>query len=126
MNRIVNLIVSSIFMSLLIGGSVYALDIPKEPGQDKILLRYMKPQMRAFITVYDLDGDGMGDYMTQRDIGPNYAVITKHPAYYGIDFNGDGKLDKATEVFIDPERDGLNGNEMSLVEWEEAQEKVEG
>jgi len=101
------------------------LNIPAEPGQDKVLMRYMKLQLRAFIIVYDLNGDGIGDYMTQRNISSNYTTIGEHPIYYGIDLNGNGKLDKATEVFIDPQQDGLNGNEMSLVEWEEAQENVE-
>lgn len=105
--------------------SAYSFVIPAEPGQDKVLMRYMKLQMRAFIIIYDLDGDGIGDYMTQRDISSNYTTIGQYPIYYGIDLNGDGKLDKATEVFIDPQRDGLNGNEMSIVEWEEMQKNVE-
>lgn len=125
MNSIVNLIVNSVLMCLLIGGSVYAFDIPEEPGQDKVLMRYIKPQLRAFIIVYDLDGDGIGDYMTQRQIGQNYTVISQYPLYYGIDFNGNGTLDKATEVFIDNAMDGLNGNEMGIVEWEEVQKNVE-
>jgi len=106
--------------------SAGAFDIPKEPGQEKILMRYMKPQIRAFIIVYDLDGDGKGDYMTQRLIGQNYSVISKYPMYYGVDFDKDGELDKATEVFIDTAQDGLNGNEIPLVEWEKMQEAVEG
>ena len=105
--------------------TAYSFNIPAEPGQDKVLMRYIKPQLRAFIIIYDLDGDGIGDYMTQRDIGQNYAMIGQYPIYYGIDLNGDGKLDETTEVFIDPQRDGLNGNEMSLVEWEEMQKNVE-
>lgn len=125
MNRIVKLIVGSILMSILITTSVHAFDIPAEPGQEKILMRYMKPQMRAFIIVYDLDGDGKGDYMTQRQVGQNYTMISQYPIYYGIDLDGDGQLDKETEVFIDPQQDGLNGNEMGLAEWEEAQETLE-
>jgi len=128
MNRIVKLIVKlGLLVPILLmalGSSAVAFDIPEEPGQEMILHRYMKPQNRAFIIVYDLDGDGKGDYMTQRNIGQNYTIIGKHPIYYGVDLNGDGKLDKATEVFIDTAQDGLNGNEMSLVEWEEAQKNV--
>ena len=127
MNVIVKLIViiSMFCLPLVAIVPLMAFDIPPEPGQDKVLMRYIKPQLCAFIIIYDLNGDGIGDYMTQRDISSNYTTIGEYPIYYGIDLNANSKLDKATEVFIDPQRNGLNGNEMSLVEWEEAQQNVE-
>jgi len=103
---------------------VCAFDIPEEPGQEKVLERFINPSVGAFLIVYDMDGDGKGDYMTQRDITPDFTLISKYPSYYAFDANGDGTVDKETELFVDVNRDGLNGNEILYVKWLKEQENA--
>lgn len=70
-------------------------------------------------TMYDVNGDGIFDVSELRRVfGINEAgqyIIQEEPIIYGFDINQNGTFD-TEEVLVDPEEDGLNGNEKKLTD----------
>jgi len=123
MRRIFIFVIAVFLLFLLNTGTLWCHSIPQEP-LDKVVLIEFEPQLRAFLIYYDLDADGIFELVTQRQI---VAVREKYlvqlfPLYYGYDANGNEEVDVDAEVWIDPEQDGLNGNEVLYSAWLKAKE----
>ena len=99
-----------------------ALAIPPEPGRDKLTAIKVIPQQMALLYYYNTDNNGEADYIVQRRILPDFTVELK-PSFYMIDVNRDNNVDMETEVWIDTESDGVNGNEILYSEWLELQNR---
>ena len=75
-----------------------------------------------FYIFYDLYTTGDINYMTARRVlrvGQNeysntiVELLSEHALFYWFDINGDGKFrHEDNEMWIDPEEDGVNGNEQ--------------
>lgn len=96
--------------------------IPAEPGAyDKEEVdSFLDRETGLYFRLFDLNKDGKVNYMTARRTNSSYmnefwnSVIYKfqYPLFYWIDLNGNGKFEpELGEMWIDPEEDGLNGNE---------------
>lgn len=124
MNHIVKLIVSSVLMCLLIGGSVCAFDIPEEPPI-QTALRIMIVE-GVLLAEFDLRGGTEWNYRTVRGelIDMQTGMYIGHhikPTGYGYDRNDDGEL-TPDEFWLDWLADGINGNEKPLIDWMKEQE----
>ena len=97
-----------------------AYSILPEPERDKLIAIKVIPQRMALLYFYDTDDDGQPDYTTQRRILPD-STVELEPSFYMVDINDDGNVDMSTEVWVDVEEDGINGNEILYSKWLELQ-----
>jgi len=127
MNCIVKLIVSSVLMSLLIGGSVCAFDIPEEPTPfwtEAIDIWFVPVgQFGCLMASFDLDGDGKEDFQTQREILPN-GKIWPYPIYYFVNIDDSPAINPETEWWVDIPADGDTSNAILYPEWQQQQKKL--
>lgn len=127
MNRIVKLIVSSVLMSILIGGSVCAFDIPEEPTPfwSEAIHIWIVPVKNAIYLMasFDLNKNGEENYQTQRRILPNFK-IEPYPSYYYINLDGNKAVNLETECWVDVPPDGDTSNVIPYLEYQKMQQKL--
>jgi hypothetical protein len=103
-------------LSLTIGGTGMAANIPDEPGEDYLVKENVNVVTGLYIREYSLKQDGIVDFKTARQILIseyneywNTVVHTEEwPLFYWIDENRDGVFDH----FVDQQ---VEGNDEDIV-----------
>lgn len=96
--------------------------LPEEPGEfdDREVKAYYDRRNDLFFREFDLNGDGVVNYMTARrtykvwldDFGTPVVVTVGSPLFYWLDRNGSGEFETGQgEMWSDPDEDGITGNE---------------
>jgi hypothetical protein len=114
----------SILLSLIIQGNGIAAEIPKEPGEANLINEDVNIMTGLYIREYSLQGDGVVDYKTARQIifyennkFWNTVVETvQWPLFYWLDDDRDGVFDQ----FVDQR---VEGNEDYIIPYLPVSEK---
>ena len=96
--------------------------LPEEPEEfdDREVKAYYDWRNDLFFREFDLNGDGVVNYMTARrtykvwldDFGTPVVVTVGSPLFYWLDRNGNGEFETGRgEMWSDPDEDGITGNE---------------
>lgn len=96
--------------------------LPEEPEEfdDREVKAYYDWRNDLFFREFDLNGDGVVNYMTARrtykvwldDFGTPVVVTVGSPLFYWLDRNGNGEFETGQgEMWSDPDEDGITGNE---------------
>ena len=96
--------------------------LPEEPEEfdDREVTAYYDWRNDLFFREFDLNGDGVVNYMTARrtykiwldDFGTPVVVTVGSPLFYWLDRNGNGEFETGQgEMWSDPDEDGITGNE---------------
>lgn len=108
---------------------MFTAELPQEPpiinndplGNPLVLDATYDWRQNFFYIFYDLYKNGNMNYMTARRVLRNYqneysnTIVEpmEYPLFYWFDINGDGKFKhEDNEMWVDPEEDGVNGNEQ--------------
>jgi hypothetical protein len=99
-----------IVLSFMLGNTGLAMDIPKEPGEENLLHEDVNIMTGLYIREYSLQGDGVVDYRTARQIifyennkFWNTEIETvEWPLFYWLDDDRDGIF----EHFVDQRVEG--------------------
>lgn len=108
----------SILLSLIMEGNGITADMPKEPGEANLINEDVNIMTGLYIREYSLQGDGIVDYKTARQIifyennkFWNTVVETvEWPLFYWLDDNRDGVFDQ----FVDQR---VEGNEDFIIPY---------
>ncbi len=96
--------------------------LPQEPDEfdDRERDAHYDWRNDLFFREFDLNGDGVVNYMTARrtynvwldDFGTPVVVTVGAPLFYWLDRNGNGEFETGNgEMWSDPAEDGVTGNE---------------
>lgn len=103
----------SILLSLIIQGNGLAAEIPKEPGEANLINEDVNIITGLYIREYSLQGDGVVDYKTARQIifyennkFWNTVVETvQWPLFYWLDDDRDGVFDQFVDQRVEGDED---------------------
>ncbi len=98
--------------------------LPEEPEEfdDREVKAYYDWRNDLFFREFDMNGDGVVNYMTARrtykvwldEFGTPVVVTVGSPLFYWLDVNGNGDFETGKgEMWSDPDEDGLTGNEKT-------------
>ena len=98
--------------------------LPEEPEEfdDREVKAYYDWRNDLFFREFDMNGDGVVNYMTARrtykvwldEFGTPVVVTVGAPLFYWLDRNGNGEFETGKgEMWSDPDEDGLTGNEKT-------------
>ena len=98
--------------------------LPEEPEEfdDREVKAYYDWRNDLFFREFDLNGDGVVNYMTARrtykvwldEFGTPVVVTVGAPLFYWLDRNGNGEFETGKgEMWSDPDEDGITGNERT-------------
>ena len=96
--------------------------LPEEPEEfdDREVKAYYDWRNDLFFREFDMNGDGVVNYMTARrtykvwldEFGSPVVVTVGAPLFYWLDRNGNGEFETGKgEMWSDPDEDGITGNE---------------
>lgn len=103
----------SILLSLIMEGNGITADMPKEPGEANLINEDVNIMTGLYIREYSLQGDGIVDYKTARQIifyennkFWNTVVETvEWPLFYWLDDNRDGVFDQFVDQRVEGDED---------------------
>lgn len=103
----------SILLSLIMEGTGITADMPKEPGVANLINEDVNIMTGLYIREYSLQGDGIVDYKTARQIifyennkFWNTVVETvEWPLFYWLDDNRDGVFDQFVDQRVEGDED---------------------
>jgi len=98
--------------------------LPEEPEEfdDREVRGYYDWRNDLFFREFDMNGDGVVNYMTARrtykvwldEFGTPVVVTVGSPLFYWLDVNGNGEFETGKgEMWSDPDEDGITGNERT-------------
>ena len=98
--------------------------LPEEPEEfdDREIKAYYDWRNDLFFREFDMNGDGVVNYMTARrtykvwldEFGTPVVVTVGAPLFYWLDVNGNGEFETGKgEMWSDPDEDGITGNERT-------------
>lgn len=98
--------------------------LPEEPEEfdDREVKAYYDWRNDLFFREFDMNGDGVVNYMTARrtykvwldEFGTPVVVTVGAPLFYWLDRNGNGEFETGKgEMWSDPDEDGITGNERT-------------
>lgn len=98
--------------------------LPEEPEEfdDREVKAYYDWRNDLFFREFDMNGDGVVNYMTARrtykvwldEFGTPVVVTVGVPLFYWVDVNGNGEFETGKgEMWSDPDEDGITGNERT-------------
>jgi len=98
--------------------------LPEEPEEfdDREVKAYYDWRNDLFFREFDMNGDGVVNYMTARrtykvwldEFGTPVVVTVGSPLFYWLDRNGNGEFETGRgEMWSDPDEDGITGNERT-------------
>ena len=98
--------------------------LPEEPEEfdDREIKAYYDWRNDLFFREFDMNGDGVVNYMTARrtykvwldEFGTPVVVTVGAPLFYWLDRNGNGEFETGKgEMWSDPDEDGITGNERT-------------
>jgi len=96
--------------------------LPEEPEEfdDREVKAYYDWRNDLFFREFDMNGDGVVNYMTARrtykvwldEFGTPVVVTVGAPLFYWLDLNGNGEFETGKgEMWSDQDEDGITGNE---------------
>ena len=98
--------------------------LPEEPEEfdDREVKAYYDWRNDLFFREFDMNGDGVVNYMTARrtykvwldEFGTPVVVTVGSPLFYWLDVNGNGEFETGKgDMWSDSDEDGITGNEKT-------------